>query len=65
MLSHLVLKLGLGDDFMRDFILLISVIAYMIGGYFFVIKAERFFYENLKNYDNTENENKPLNKTEK
>lgn len=39
---------------MRDLILLLGVIAYMIGGYFFVIKAERFFHENFKHadYDN-------------
>ncbi len=50
---------------MRDFILIISVIAYMIGGYFFVVKAERFFHENFRGYYDAENENKPLNKIKK
>ena len=50
---------------MRDLILVLGVIAYMIGGYFFVVKAEKFFHENFRGYDSTENENKPLNKTKK
>ncbi|MCR4718174.1 MAG: hypothetical protein K5768_00915 [Firmicutes bacterium] len=50
---------------MSEFILILSVIAYMIGGYFFVVKAERFFHKNFRGYDDTENESKPLNKTEK
>ena len=63
---------------MRDFILLIIVIAYMIGGYFFVDKADKFFNENFKGFDydddeieNTstlqdeENENESLNKPQK
>lgn len=60
---------------MRDFILVISVIAYMIGGYFFVVKAERFFRESFRGFNDdgreignksmAENENEPLNKTEK
>ncbi len=38
---------------MRDIILLITVIAYMIGGYFVVGKIDEFFDENYKgfNYD--------------
>ncbi len=50
---------------MRDLILLLGVIAYMIGGYFFVVKAESFFYENFRGYYDAENENKPLNKIKK
>ena len=43
----------LGDDGMRDIILLIAVLAYMIGGYFVVGKIGEFFDENYKgfNYD--------------
>ena len=39
---------------MRDIILLIAVLAYMIGGYFVVGKIGEFFEENYKvfNYDN-------------
>lgn len=48
---------------MRDLILVSGVIAYMIGGYFFVVKAEKFFRENFKGYNNAEN--KTLNKTKK
>ena len=39
---------------MRDIILLIAVLTYMIGGYFVVGKIGEFFEENYKvfNYDN-------------
>lgn len=50
---------------MRDLILVLGVISYMIGGYFFVVKAERFFYNNFRGYGDMENESKPLIKTEK
>lgn len=50
---------------MREFVLLILVLAFMIGGCFFVSKAEAFFRKKYRGYDNTENENKPLNKTGK
>ena len=36
---------------MRDIILLIAVLAYMIGGYFVVEKIGEFFDENYKGYD--------------
>lgn len=36
---------------MRDIILLIAVIAYMIGGYFVVGKIGEFIDENYKGYD--------------
>ena len=56
---------------MRDIILLIAVLAYMIGGYFVVGKIGEFFDENYKGYDyddeqkkilmqNGENNSKPL-----
>ncbi|MBQ7033967.1 MAG: hypothetical protein IJN25_09975 [Clostridia bacterium] len=36
---------------MRDIILLIAVVAYMIGGYFVVDKIGEFIDENYKGYD--------------
>ena len=56
MLSHIasnIPQLRLGDDGMRDIILLVAVLAYMIGGYFVVGKIGEFFDENYKgfNYD--------------
>lgn len=36
---------------MRDIILLIAVIAYMIGGYFVVGKVDDFFEKNYKGFD--------------
>ena len=56
MLSHIASNIPqrrLGDDGMRDIILLIAVLAYMIGGYFGVGKIGEFFDENYKgfNYD--------------
>ena len=36
---------------MRDIILLIAVLAYMIGGYFVVGKIGEFFDENYKGFD--------------
>ena len=36
---------------MRDIFLLITVIAYMIGGYFVVGKIGEFIDENYKGYD--------------
>ena len=36
---------------MRDIILLIAVLAYMIGGYFVVGKIGGFFDKNYKGYD--------------
>ena len=56
MLSHIASNIPqrkLGDDGMRDIILLIAVLAYMIGGYFVVGKIGEFFDENYKgfNYD--------------
>jgi len=46
----------LGDDGMRDIILLIAVLAYMIGGFFVVGKIGEFFDKNYKgfNYDDEE-----------
>ena len=41
----------LGDDGMRDIILLVAVLAYMIGGYFVVGKIGDFIDENYKGYD--------------
>ena len=41
----------LGDDGMRDIILLIAVLAYMIGGYFVVGKIGEFFDENYKGFN--------------
>ncbi len=42
-----------GDDDMRDIILLIAVLTCIIGGYFVVGKVGEFFDENYKgfNYD--------------
>ena len=56
MLSHIASNIPqrrLGDGGMRDIILLIAVLAYMIGGYFVVGKIGEFFDENYKgfNYD--------------
>ena len=56
MLSHIAWNIPqrrLGDDGMRDIILLIAVLAYMIGGYFVVGKIGEFFDKNYKgfNYD--------------
>ena len=36
---------------MRDIILLVAVLAYMIGGYFVVGKIGEFFEKNYKGYD--------------
>ena len=36
---------------MRDIILLIAVLAYMIGGYFIVVKIGEFFDKNYKGFD--------------
>ena len=36
---------------MRDIILLVAVLAYMIGGYFVVGKIGEFIDENYKGYD--------------
>ena len=41
----------LGDDGMRDIILLVAVLAYMIGGYFVVGKIGDFIDKNYKGYD--------------
>ena len=56
MLSHIASNIPqrrLGDGGMRDIILLVAVLAYMIGGYFVVGKIGEFFDENYKgfNYD--------------
>ena len=54
MLSYIARKTPqsrLGDDGMRDIILLIAVLAYMIGGYFVVGKIGDFIDENYKGYD--------------
>ena len=40
-----------GDDGMRDIILLIAVIAYMIGGNFVVGRIGDFIDKNYKGYD--------------
>lgn len=54
MLSHIASNIPqrkLGDDGMRDIILLVAVLAYMIGGYFVVGKIGDFIDENYKGYD--------------
>ena len=54
MLSHIASNIPqrrLGDDCMRDIILLIAVLAYMVGGYFVVGKIGEFFDENYKGVD--------------
>ena len=43
---------------MRDIILLVVVIAYMIGGYFLVGKIDDFFKENYKGFSYDENVDK-------
>ena len=48
----------LGDDGMRDIILLVVVIAYMIGGYFLIGKIDDFFKENDKDFGYDENVDK-------
>ena len=61
---------------MRDLILVFGFIAYIIGGYFVVEKAQKFINENCKGFDydddeieNTsalqDDENKPLTKIKK
>ena len=63
---------------MRDFILILSVVTFMIGSYFFVSKAAVFFRKNVKAFDyddrtvgnksklkNKKIENEQLNKTNK
>jgi len=41
----------LGDDGMRDIILLIAVFAYMVGGYFVIDKIGKFFDKNYKGFN--------------
>lgn len=58
MFSYLIrFKSDNGDDVMLDLILFASVFLYMILGYFFVAKAEKFFYKNFKG--NNESGEKP------
>ena len=41
---------------MRDFLLILTVIAFMIFGLFIVGKADKFFAENYKGFEDDENE---------
>ena len=41
---------------MRDFLLIITVIAFMIFGFFIVSKADKFFAENYQGFEDDENE---------
>lgn len=41
---------------MRDFLLFITVIAFMIFGFFIVSKADKFFAENYKGFEDDEDE---------
>ena len=41
---------------MRDFLLMVTVIAFMIFGFFIVGKAEKFFAENYKGFDDEDKE---------
>ena len=54
MLSHIASNIPqrrLGDGGMRDIILLVAVLAYMIGGYFVVGKIGEFFDKNYKGFN--------------
>ena len=41
---------------MRDFLLIITVIAFMIFGFFIMDKVDKFFVENYKGFEYDENE---------
>ena len=41
---------------MQDFLLIITVIAFMIFGFFIVSKADKFFAENYKGFEEAEDE---------
>ena len=41
---------------MRDFLLMVTVIAFMIFGFFIVSKADKFFAENYKGFEDDEDE---------
>ncbi len=46
---------------MRDIVLLVCVIVYMIGGYFVIGKIGAFLDENYKDYDCYDNSNDKTN----
>ena len=41
---------------MRDVLLMVTVIAFMIFGFFIVSKADKFFAENYKGFEDDEDE---------
>ena len=41
---------------MRDFLLIITVIAFIIFGFFIMGKVDKFFAENYKGFEDDENE---------
>ena len=41
---------------MQDFLLIITVIAFMIFGFFIVSKADKFFAENYKGFEDDEDD---------
>lgn len=41
---------------MRDFLLIITVIAFMIFGFFIMVKVDKFFAENYQGFEDDENE---------
>ena len=63
MLSYIARKTPqcrLGDDGMRDIILLAAVLAYMLGGYFVVGKLGEFFDKNYRGCDDDFESDKTL-----
>lgn len=47
---------AVGDDVMQDFLLIITVVAFMIFGFFIIGKVDKFFAENYKGFEDDENE---------
>ena len=47
---------AVGDDVMQDFLLIITVVAFMIFGFFIMGKVDKFFAENYKGFEGDENE---------
>ena len=41
---------------MRDFLLIVTVIAFMLFGFFIVGKSDKFFAENYKGFDDEDKE---------
>ena len=51
---------AVGDDVMQDFLLIITVVAFMIFGFFIMGKVDKFFAENYKGFEDDENEGQDI-----